>query len=257
MSGSWTSCIYRGAVSHRRWGPKRHVLRMPLFLMYLDLGELERLFERRWLWSARRPALAWLRRGDHLGPSELPLDRAVLDLVEARLGRRPRGPVRVLTHLRYFGHCFNPLSLFFCFDGEDTIDGIVAEVHNTPWGERHCYVLDARACGAREDPMRFVTAKEFHVSPFLDMDLTYRWRVGRPGRRMSVQIGTLRGEERVLDVAMTLERQEIDSASLAAVLVRYPAMTLQILAAIYVHAGLLWLKGTPFHPHPARARSRP
>ena len=102
------SAIYHGWLRHRRHAPRLHAFRYRLFLMYLDLAELDTVFRGRWLWSTRRTALARFDRADHLGDPDVPLERAVRDLVESRGGRRPAGPIRLLPHLRYFGHCFNP-----------------------------------------------------------------------------------------------------------------------------------------------------
>ena len=163
------SCLYVGSVRHRRHTPRAHAFRYPLFLAYLDLAELDTVFRGRWLWSARRFALAWFRRRDHLGSPAMPLDQAVRDLVERHSGRRPQGPIRLLTHLRYFGYCFNPVSFYYCFDAQgEQVETVVAEVNNTPWGERHCYVLDG------EPRLRYRTSKAMHVSPFMPMDARLR-----------------------------------------------------------------------------------
>lgn len=156
------SCLYDGWVRHRRFAPRAHAFRYRLFMAYLDLTELDRVFRGRWFWSTRRPALAWFRRADYLGDPSVPLDQAVRDCVERNTGVRPRGPIRLLTHLRYFGYVFNPVSFYYCFDTADTrVETIVAEITNTPWGERHAYVLSARG----EQPLRFRFGKAFHVSP--------------------------------------------------------------------------------------------
>jgi DUF1365 family protein len=135
------SCIYEGRVRHTRTTPVGHTFDYRLFMMYLDLDELPTLFQKRWLWSVSRPALARFHRDDHIGDPAESLSESVRKLVEAETGKRPEGPIRLLTNLAYFGYCFNPVSFYYCFseDGE-TVETIVAEVNNTPWGERDTYV---------------------------------------------------------------------------------------------------------------------
>jgi uncharacterized protein len=165
--------------------------------LYLDLDELPTVFRGRWLWSARRPAWAWFRRADHLGDPSRPLAEAVRDLVAARTGRRPTGPIRLLTHLRYLGIAMNPVSLYYCFDRQgESIEAVVAEVNNTPWGEQHCYVLDNAHSAAGHWLQRFEHPKAFHVSPFLGMDLNCVWRLGTPGAALTVHIANVQQQRR-------------------------------------------------------------
>jgi uncharacterized protein len=253
------SCLYEGTVRHRRRGPVPSEFRHRLFMVYLDLDELPALFDGHLTWSARRPAPAWFRRADYLGDPHVPLKDAVQTLVEARTGSRPEGPVRVLTHLRYLGHCFNPVSFYYCFDTSgEHVRAVVAEVTNTPWGERHAYVMSVAEAPDRGSAtvMRERLAKQLHVSPLMAMDLSYDWRLTVPAERLLVHIEAhARQGASVFDATLSLERREIDAASLRRALLRHPLMTLRVQASIYVHALRLRLRGARYFPHPKRAAS--
>ncbi|MBT8486553.1 MAG: DUF1365 domain-containing protein [Phycisphaerales bacterium] len=245
------SAIYEGRVRHRRWTPVEHAFDYRLFMMYLNLAELDELFRTRWLWSSRRPALAWFRRRDHLGDPAQPLVEAVGDLVAERTGRRPAGPITLLTHLRYFGWAMNPVSFYYCFDAAgDTVEAIVAEVHNTPWGEQHCYVLPSSENEGTPERMRFRFPKAFHVSPFMGMNHAYDWRFAPPGSVLPVTMVNRTDGQAIFDATMTLRRRPVTGMNLARVLVRHPFMTARVSAAIYWQAARLWRKRCPFHPHP-------
>lgn len=236
---------------HRRFLPVGHSFRYRVFWTYLDLDELGAVFQGRWLWSVERWNLAWFRRADHHGDREQPLAEAIRDLVEQRAGWRPAGPVRLFTHLRYFGYAMNPVSFYYCFaeDGK-RLDAIVAEINNTPWGEQHCYVLPVRGAEGGEAPHRFAFGKEFHVSPFMPMEQRYGWRFSDPGARLTVHMENFEGEERIFDATMQAERRELSAAVLRRVLWRYPFVTGQVVAGIYWQALRLWLKRCRIFPHP-------
>jgi len=247
------SAIYEGWVRHRRHVPRPYEFRYRICMLYLDLGELDRVFAGRWLWSVGRRNVAQFRRSDYLGDPRQPLADAVRERVLAATGFAPSGPIRLLTHLRYFGHCFNPVSFYYCFGADGTtLETIVAEITNTPWKERHSYVLPVASCERRAAAYKWDFAKAFHVSPFLPMQRDYSWRFTAPGAELHVHMDVLAGAQREVDATLVLERRELCASSLARVLLRFPAMTIRVVAAIHWQALQLWLRRVPVHDHPAR-----
>ena len=217
------SAIYEGTVRHRRFAVRRHDLEHRVAMAYLDLDELEGLLGGRLV--SRRPGLVRFRREDYLGDPAVPLKAAV----RARLGEdAPDGPVRLLTNLRTLGLCFNPVSFYYCFDRDEHLRAVVAEVTNTPWGERHAYVLDGtgRVLRGQHD-------KAMRVSPFMGMDQRYAVAAGEPGPTLSVHIESVENGERAFDATLKLRRRPF-RASLSA---------LRVLPLIYGHAIVLRAKG--------------
>ena len=245
------SAIYEGTIRHRRFEPIEHSFRYPLFLMYLDLSELPDVLDPYPLFSARRRAPARFRRKDFMGDPAQPLDECARDTVAAATGKRPSGPVRLLTGLRYFGHSFNPVSFYFCFGSDGArVDAVVADVQNIPWGERHPYVL-ARG-GSQGTVLSEELEKTFHVSPLMGMDQTYSFRASEPGESIAVHIESRpqAGEGKTFDATLNLRRRELSRGTLARMLARYPAMSLQVVAKIYAQSLRLKLKGARYYPHP-------
>jgi DUF1365 family protein len=227
-------------------------------MMYLDLDELSTLFNRYWLWSFNRPNLAFFDRRRHYGDPGLPLAECIRDLVQADSGQRPTGPIRLLTHMRYFGHGFNPVSFYYCFDAQDeNVEYIVAEVNNTPWGQQHCYVLKENENHGSLRSKRYRFDKHFHVSPFMEMEMQYDWRFSTPVDHLAVHMINIKNDAIIFDATMKLESRAISSASLARVLLTYPLMTVKVVCAIYYQALRLWLKKTPFYTHPDNKEAPP
>jgi uncharacterized protein len=246
------SALYIGQLRHRRFTPVPHAFSYAIYMAWLDLAELDTVFRGRWFWSTRRRALAWFRRADYLGDATLSLDAAVRQRVAQSRGVRPTGPIRMLAQLRNYGHCFNPVVFYYCYDAADTrVETIVAEITNTPWRERHSYVLPVAIGSGPEAALQFDLDKHFHVSPFMPMEMDYRWRFTPPGARLAVHMENLRDNESVFDATLSLSRREISSGSLARVLLRFPLSTIRVLVAIHWQALCLWLKRVPVHTHPA------
>ena len=243
------SAIYEGVVGHRRHSHDLtdHVAnefsqRLVLPLIYLD--EVDEVMSLHPLWSAKRPNAAWMRRGDYLGDPDISLEVAARDEVEGALGRRPTGAIAMLGHLRTWGKISNPLCLFYCFDEETGgLEAIVAHVTNTPWGERHSYVMDGRSSCAR-------LPKVMHVSPLLGMDHDYHFDWSEPGATLNFGIEVRHGESRFFDASLRLERRDMNHREMGRLLWRHGLDNHAVTAGIYFRALALRMRGANFHPHP-------
>ncbi len=240
------SALYAGTIRHRRLEPPKEFSHR-LTLAYIDLDELAGLLGGRLV--SPWPGLLRFRRRDYLGDPALPLAAAVRDRVEELSGARPDGPIRVLTQLRSWGLCFNPVSFYYCLDAAgEHVDAVLTEVTNTPWGERQSYLL--RGGAGSPAVLRGTFAKELHVSPFMGMDHVYEARASVPDRTLSVHIESQRERQTVFDATLALRRVPLTRASAVRLAARYPVATARVLALIYGHALGLKLAGARVHSHP-------
>ncbi|MFG1501252.1 DUF1365 domain-containing protein [Halobacteriovorax sp. XZX-3] len=243
------SCLYQGSVVHSRSLPKKHYFKYNLFLVYLDLDEIEKFFSMSRFWSYLKRNLCYFKRSDYHGDTSKDLKDEVLNTVAKHLGRNTDGPVRMLTSLRYFGHCFNPVTFYYCFNKNNEIEAIMAEIENTPWGERFCYVVDARKSLSVND-IEAAFKKEFHVSPFFPMSLAYQWSFSLPSEVLKIKMDTFDKDESVFFASMNLKKVQASKKSLNRMILKFPFMTVKVVLGIYFQAFKLWVKGIPFYDHP-------
>ena len=217
-------------------------------MTYFDISKVERLLPDSFLFKVNKPALVSYYRSDYHGDNKLTLDESVRKTVKEKTGTNLEGPIRLLTHLRYFGYCFNPVSFYYCFDKSDKkLEMIMAEVTNTPWNERHCYFITAK----KNKSFRQGLKKQFHVSPFWDMDHDYDWYFSDVSDTISVNMINYKDEKKVFDATLSLSvSKKITNLNLFLSVLRFPFSTLMVYLRIHYQAFKLWVKGATFYDHP-------
>jgi DUF1365 family protein len=244
---SFRSALYVGSVMHRRLRPRPHRLRYRVFWMLLDLDEIDDLARGLRLFSRGRFNFASFHDADHGDGGGRPLREQVEGHLRDAGIDTGHGPIRLLCMPRVFGHGFNPLSVYFCHRHDQSLAAILYEVHNT-FGQRHSYLIPVEAT-ARS----FVNQhceKVFYVSPFMDMDMTYAFRVAAPAERVAVAIRTADKDGLMLVAALGGNRVALTDVALLGAVLTHPLLTLKVVGAIHWHALRMMLKGF-------RLRARP
>lgn len=252
------SAIYQGGVRHRRFHPKKHEFSYQSTLFYIDLDELPELFENVRGWSLNRKNLGSFCRRDYLGDPDLPLKEVVQKKVVELVGYCPLGAVRMLTNLRIWGFCFNPVTFYYVFEPDANFPSfLLAEVNNTPWNERHCYLVP---CDPVTGKTKAQFEKKFHVSPFNPLDMDYHWVSGNPADHLLVHmenhakaVGETGDTSLVrichMDATLNLTRHAWSASLLKKMLWQQPWAAIKIPITIYWEAFRLFFKGTPVYSH--------
>lgn len=242
------SKLFTGTVQHRRFIHSQHQFQYKLFMLYIDLDELDSIFKPYWLWSAKRFNIAYFKRRCYLGDPRQPLLNCVKQLIKTKT-QQEVDKVFLLTHFAYLGYCFNPVSFYFCMR-QGKLTHIIAEVTNTPWAERCEYILTANCIQPNIYESFF--KKRLHVSPFLEMDYHYHLRCKLTSDTIIIYMENLRDQQCHFDATLTLSAQPITHKTLAKSLWHFPWMTGKVITTIYWQALKLWCKRTPFIEHKAK-----
>jgi len=240
------SSLYVGSVMHRRMQPRMHRFRYRAFWFLLDLDEVSELSSQLRWFSHNRPNVFSFYDSDHGDGTATPLRAQVeRQLGEAKVDLTG-GSIRLLCMPRTLGYCFNPLSIFFCYRADASLAAVVYQVHNT-FGERHSYVIRVEDQG---DAVHQRCRKLFYVSPFLDMDMRYDFRITGPDERIAVVIRASSSARPILNAVLTGARRSLTDRNLLLVFLKVPAITIKVVAAIHWEALRLWAKGMRLRQRP-------
>ena len=251
MSLSKKHHLYWGTIFHRRHTPFTRFFKYPIFMAYIDITSLSSTMSPSLLWNINKPAIVSFRRSDYHGDPQVDLEDAVRLTLLEKTGRSFKGPIRLLTNLRYFGHCFNPVSFYYCFnENDDKVEAIMAEVTNTPWKERYAYVIEKQDQTNNKPRLVASPKKQLHVSPFWGMDHDYDWSFSQPESNLSVYMRNFKEDKMIFDVVLNLKRKVFSNGSLFKAILRFPFMTLMVVYRIHWQAFILYIKRAPFFTHP-------
>lgn len=231
------SAIYQGLVRHRRFTPVYHEFNYLMFMLKLDLDELNQINEQRSWFKINRFAPLQFKTTDYLG-GDHDIDQlkpAVIDRAKQLGANKTINKVYFVGNVRCWGLYFSPVNFFYLYDGDKPVY-LLAEVSNTPWNETHCYLLDwqQKSC-----------VKTFHVSPFNNLDMVYQWRFTEPKQKLMLHIENHK-DGKLFDATMQFKKAELNKTNLKKLVIAFPSMTVKILSAIYWQALKLMIKGVPF-----------
>ena len=249
MSTRGESAIYTGELRHRRFTPAAHAFTYPLFMAYLDIDRIPEVMAQSKLSSYNRWNWASFDERDHFGDPQASLRKRMETDAAGQGITLPDGQIFLLTHLRYLGYAFNPVSFYFCYNREGELKVILAEVHNT-FGELHNYWLDEKVSDDHGNSLRYKTPKVFHVSPFMSLDHEYQWIFTPPSERLVINMSMHAPQSPFFDATLSLNRQPWSAPALRSALIRHPWMTAKVIAAIHWEALRLLLKRVPVFDHP-------
>ena len=241
------SAVYVGSVMHRRFGARRHRFRYRAFWLLLDLDEVPELARSTRLFSCNRFNLLSLHDRDHGDGSDTTIRGQITTLLRENGVDAAIANIELFCMPRMLGYVFNPLSIYFCRRQDTSLAAIIYQVHNT-FGERHSYVIPVEQNGR---VVRQQCQKEFYVSPFMDLNLRYDFRITQPGDHISVAIRASNRRTPTMVAVLSAHRRELSDAALLSALMSMGAVTLKVTAAIHWEALRLWLKRIRLRPRPA------
>ncbi|MDC0182600.1 DUF1365 domain-containing protein [Nitrosomonadales bacterium] len=240
--------IYKGTISHTRHLPKKHQFKYSICMLYVDLEQIETAFDKNFFWSYNKMNLASFNEADYYKIGNQKVFTSIKKLIKKRINTKVDGKIYLLTNAKYFGYCFNPVSFYYCFNKLNKLIVIVSHITNTPWNEKYAYVHDCR--NIKNGAKKFKLDKEFHVSPFMPMDINYKWTFTEPKDFLYVSMDNYQKNEFNFNATLKLTKKAWTPWALNRLLLKFPPSSLKTIFTIYWNAFILLIKKIPFYPHP-------
>ena len=239
--------VYQGTIAHTRFSSKSHKFTYKTNMLYLDLDELQGAFLGKLFWGYNKPNLASFYRSDFYGDKRKTIKKSIQSLLLNKINLHHKGKVFLLTTIRYFGFAFNPVSFYYCFDESSNIQAIVSHITNTPWNEKHVYVHDCRNKPSMSKKFEF--DKDFHVSPFMPMNINYSWVFSPPKDFLFVSMDSYISDKLVFNATLKMTKRAWGNFSLNKILFLSLPMSIKSIVLIYFNALILFIKRAKFYPH--------
>jgi len=240
--------IFKGQVTHHRVKPKKHSFAYDVSYLFIDLEQIQTAFTGNLFWSLDKFNLAAFHRKDYLGDASEPLIDAVKNLIRQEINIEITGKIFLLTSVRYFGYCFNPVSFYYCYDDKEKLIAIISHITNTPWNEKYAYVHDCRNRTFKSEGISF--KKNFHVSPFMPMNIDYKWIFTEPRDFLYISMDNFQNKEKIFNAGLKLKKSAWSHWELNKILFLTIPMSIKAIILIYMNALLLFLKRVKFYRHP-------
>lgn len=242
------NAIYKGTISHTRFVPKKHTFNYKVNMLYIDLDKISESFAKNWFWSANKFNLASFKRSDFFGDTKKSIKNSINELLFETLKYKHVGKIFLLTNIRYFGYCFNPVSFYYCEDSKGKLIAIVSHITNTPWDEKYAYVNDCRDIPSSSKHFEF--DKAFHVSPFMPMNMKYKWIFSTPKDFLFVSMDNIKKDTLCFNATLKLTKKAWTPQALNRILFLSLPFSIKTIFLIYWNALVLAIKRVKFYPHP-------
>ena len=217
-------------------------------MLFIDLDHIATAFKSNIFWSYNKSNIGSFDDENYYTRNNKEVKKSVVLLIKNKIGAKVDGKIYLLTNGKYFGYCFNPVSFYYCFNKSKKLIAIVSHITNTPWSEKYAYVHECKNFKGGTKTFNF--DKKFHVSPFMPMDIKYKWKFTEPKDFLYVSMDSFEKNNFMFNATLRLTKKAWTPWALNKILLMFPPTTIRTILTIYWNAFLLLLKRIPFYSHP-------